>query len=139
MATTPSGGTPGLAGSTFPQWGAGGGTPGSSAGWKIVKAADSAQKLSWEQQGYLTWFASAAAARSFVSSQSSAYGSGTVPVASGLAAIGDFFSRLGQANTWLRVGEVALGLILVAVGVARITHAVPIATSIAKTAGAVAV
>jgi hypothetical protein len=58
---------------------------------------------------------------------------------SGLAAIGAFFSNLGQAATWEKVGEVVLGLILIAVGVARLTHAVPIATSIAKTAGAVAV
>jgi hypothetical protein len=54
---------------------------------------------------------------------------------SGLAAIGDFFARLTKANTWIRVGEVLLGLILLAVGVARVTNAVPIATKIAKTAG----
>lgn len=53
----------------------------------------------------------------------------------GLAGIGDFFGRLTEASTWVRVGEVVLGLILVAVGIARITHAVPIATKIAKTAG----
>lgn len=55
--------------------------------------------------------------------------------ATGLTAIGDFFSRLGQANTWIRVAEVLLGLVLLAVGVARATNAVPIATKIAKTAG----
>lgn len=53
----------------------------------------------------------------------------------GLAAIGDFFARLTEANTWLRIGEGVLGIILIAVGVARLTHAVPIATHIA---GAVA-
>lgn len=58
---------------------------------------------------------------------------------SGLASVGDFFSRLGQANTWIRVGEVVLGLVLLAVGVARITHAVPAATKIAKTVGAAAI
>lgn len=57
---------------------------------------------------------------------------------SGLAAIGDFFARLTQASTWIRVGEVVLGLILIAVGVARITHAIPAATRIAKGVGAVA-
>lgn len=57
----------------------------------------------------------------------------------GLAAIGDFFARLGQPNTWIRAGEVVLGLILIAVGLARITKAVPVATKIAKTVGAVAV
>jgi hypothetical protein len=34
----------------------------------------------------------------------------------GLAAIGDFFNRLTQANTWLRVGEVVAGLLLVYIG-----------------------
>lgn len=53
----------------------------------------------------------------------------------GTAGITDFLGRLTQAATWLRVAEVALGLVLIAVGLARITHAVPIAT---KIAGAVA-
>ncbi len=34
----------------------------------------------------------------------------------GVAAIGDFFSRLTQASTWVRVGEVAVGLILLGIG-----------------------
>ena len=50
---------------------------------------------------------------------------------SGLSSIGDFFSRLGEANTWIRVGEVVIGVILIAVGVAETTNAVPIATKIA--------
>ena len=58
--------------------------------------------------------------------------------ASGLAAIGDFFSRLTQANTWIRAAEVILGVVLLGIGIARITDAVPAATKIAKTAGAVA-
>jgi hypothetical protein len=41
---------------------------------------------------------------------------------------------LFQANIWIRVGEVALGLILIAVGIARLTNAVPIATKIAGVA-----
>lgn len=46
-----------------------------------------------------------------------------------------FLGPLFQANLWERVGEVVLGLVLIAIGVARLTHAVPIAT---KIAGAVA-
>lgn len=57
---------------------------------------------------------------------------GSLPGLSGVAAIGDFFNRLGQASTWIRVGEVVLGLILLAVGIAKITNAVPIATKVAK-------
>jgi hypothetical protein len=39
---------------------------------------------------------------------------------------------LFQANLWIRVGQVALGLILIAVGVAKMTNAVPAATKIAR-------
>lgn len=41
-------------------------------------------------------------------------------VLTGLAAIGDFFSRLTQANTWIRVAEVVLGLGLIVVGLAHL-------------------
>lgn len=34
----------------------------------------------------------------------------------GVQAIGDFFNRLTQANTWIRVGEVAAGLLLLYLG-----------------------
>ena len=54
---------------------------------------------------------------------------------SGLQAIGAFFSDLSQASTWIRVAEVLAGLILIAVGVARITHAVPVATKVARAVG----
>jgi len=43
-----------------------------------------------------------------------------IPVVSsalgGIEAVGDFFVKLGQANTWIRVGEVLAGVILVTVG-----------------------
>jgi len=60
---------------------------------------------------------------------------GEIKVPNPISGITDFLTRLTEASTWIRVGEVVLGLILIAVGVARITHAVPIATKIAKTAG----
>lgn len=53
----------------------------------------------------------------------------------GLAQVGSFFGALSQGATWIRVAEGLLGLVLIAIGLARITHAVPIAT---KIAGAVA-
>lgn len=51
--------------------------------------------------------------------------------ATGLSGITGFLSQLGSANLWIRVGEVAIGLILIAIGVAQLTHVVPIATKIA--------
>jgi hypothetical protein len=62
--------------------------------------------------------------------------SSTVP---GLSQIGGFFSRLSQANTWIRLGEVLLGLVLIAIGLARMTNAIPLATKVAKAAGTAAI
>ena len=53
-----------------------------------------------------------------------------------LAAIGKFLAKLGQASTWLRVAEVGLGLVLVAVGVAKLVPAFTPATAIARRFGA---
>lgn len=53
--------------------------------------------------------------------------------------LAELLANLASGALWIRVGEVALGLILVAVGLARVTSAVPVATRIAKTAGAVAI
>jgi hypothetical protein len=65
--------------------------------------------------------------------------SGLVPGLGGLIKdAGTFFSDLTSANFWLRLGEVVLGLILIAVGVAELTHAVPVATHIAKAVGSTA-
>lgn len=52
----------------------------------------------------------------------------------GAAGVASFLGRLAQASTWIRVGQAVLGLILIAVGLARITHAVPVATTIANVA-----
>lgn len=41
-------------------------------------------------------------------------------------------SSLWGSFPWLRIGEVVLGLVLIAVGVAKLTNAVPIATTVAK-------
>jgi hypothetical protein len=49
----------------------------------------------------------------------------------GLAQVGSFFGALEQGATWIRVGEALLGIVLIAVGVARLTNAVPAATKIA--------
>jgi hypothetical protein len=108
----------------YPQYGVGGGTPGSSAGWKTVKASNLLQKQNFMNQGYLVWFPTAAAANSFISSESSTYSSGTGPAnpLAGVADIGDFFHRLTESATWVRVGEVGLGVILLYAGVKALTQ-----------------
>lgn len=51
------------------------------------------------------------------------------PIASGVAkaesaatAVPDFLSRLTSANTWLRVAEVGLGILLILVGLEKISN-----------------
>jgi hypothetical protein len=90
----------------FPQWGL------RTSDGKTIEAKNGAEKITDITQGYTTWFSTQQAAQSFNATQHG-FASGQVPGISGLAAIGDFFARLTQANTWIRVGEfVAGGLIL---------------------------
>lgn len=42
---------------------------------------------------------------------------GSAPGLGGIAAIGDFFARLTEPNTWVRIGEFVAGVILIYVGV----------------------
>lgn len=42
---------------------------------------------------------------------------------------------LFQANIWLRVAEVGIGVLLVAVGIAKLTNAIPAATKLAGAVG----
>ena len=51
----------------------------------------------------------------------------------GLASIGDFFSRLTNANTWIRVGKVLVGGVLLIVGLAHMTGADNAAFKAART------
>lgn len=51
----------------------------------------------------------------------------------------DIFGNTNVGHWILRIGEVLLGIVLIAVGVAHVTKAVPLATKIAKTAGMAAV
>lgn len=58
-------------------------------------------------------------------------------VSTGINATGagiNLINALTQASTWIRIAEVVLGLVLIAVGVARLTNAVPLATKTARTA-----
>lgn len=52
-----------------------------------------------------------------------------------IASVSKFLGKLGQASLWLRIAEVALGLVLVAVGVAKIVPAFTPAQVIAHQVG----
>lgn len=58
---------------------------------------------------------------------------------SGVNAIGDFFNKLGQANTWIRVAEVVLGIALIGIGIAHATGTDNAISRAVKTTAKVAV
>jgi hypothetical protein len=39
----------------------------------------------------------------------------------GIAAVGAFFNKLSEANTWLRIGEAFLGVVLIAIALGKLT------------------
>lgn len=48
----------------------------------------------------------------------------------GVGAIGDFFNRLTQGNTWLRVGEVVVGLMILYIGLKATTAQTPVGNAV---------
>lgn len=105
------GGPPGGTGGShkYPQWGVMLGHDAKTS--KIIEAKNDAAKQHDINQGYLDWFTSKSAAGNFI------HGQFQIPnPVGGLEGIGDFFARLTEANTWLRVGEFAVGGILLYIG-----------------------
>jgi len=127
----------------FPQYGVGGGKPGSAAGWKIVTANNKNQKLSYENQGFLVWFDSRSSAQAFISSESSLLGSGGAGLVSNpldfLRNIAAFFDKLGQASTWLRIGEFIIGAGLIIVGLARLASGTAVGKAAVRAGKAAAI
>lgn len=52
--------------------------------------------------------------------------------AAGSTVVNDALKPLFNAHIWERVLQVGLGLLLIALGIAKLTHAVPVATTIAS-------
>ena len=112
MPQIPPGGIPGNVGTSnqFPQFGL------RTSDGNIIEARNNAEKITDLSQGYVEWFSSKADAQSAFKGQQGFFGSGSPPGLSGLAAIGDFFGRLTEANTWIRVGEFVAGALLLYIG-----------------------
>lgn len=52
----------------------------------------------------------------------------------GINSIGDFFQRLTQPNTWIRVGEIAAGLLILYIGLTALTRGTDAGQAIKTTA-----
>lgn len=66
-------------------------------------------------------------------------GSAAQAAHTGIDAVGAFFNRLTEGNTWLRIAEGALGIILIAVALAKLTGADNVIAKTATTAAKAAV
>jgi hypothetical protein len=116
MAAAPPGGSPGTATSSsgYPQYGV-------DQSGNIVTANNESQKLSYANQGYLTWFTSQSAAQNFNTSQQGG-GLGIIPdplsgiagVASAIAGIAGALKGFGDLITrwqfWASLGWLLLGI-----------------------------
>lgn len=56
----------------------------------------------------------------------------------GLANIGAFFDKLGEANTWIRVAEILLGAALILTGVAKLLSGTSVGQAAGQAAGTAA-
>ena len=61
-----------------------------------------------------------------------------IPGAGSLTDLSGFLSALTQRNTWLRIGEGLLGLILIGIGIAAVTRSTPVGKAAIKAAGTAA-
>jgi hypothetical protein len=52
----------------------------------------------------------------------------------GVGAIGDFFNRITEPNTWLRVGEVVVGLLILYIGLKATTAQTPVGNAVKSAA-----
>lgn len=59
----------------------------------------------------------------------------SIPGLGGLASVGQFFDRLTEGSTWIRVGEVMLGLPLIVVGTAKLFGDTGVGRAATKAAG----
>jgi hypothetical protein len=122
---------------TFPQWGVKqttATTTGSGAGdYTTLEATTAAEKQTDIDNGYDVWFSSAAAASSYISSESSSLnGNISSVVSTPLQEAESIWGTLTSANLWIRIAKVLAGGVMLLVGLAHITGADNAAASLAR-------
>jgi hypothetical protein len=101
---------------------------GLGAGWHqlpIPSTDTEAQAAAEAVKLYPTGTAPTTSVKTQVSNEASQQLTGSATGLSGLASIGDFFGRLTQGSTWIRVLEMVLGVGLVLVGLAHAAGGTP--------------
>ena len=114
----------------FPEWFTGPPVVGGPNQYQVVEAANQAQAAKLVSEGYKGPYATKALAQASANQQTANATSTeftlpgpSLPSLPGLPQIGDFFASLGKANTWIRVGKVLVGGLLLIVGLVHITGA----------------
>lgn len=104
------------------------GTIGLGAGWHqlpIPSTDTEAQAAAEAVKLYPTGTAPTTSVKTQVSNEAGQQLTGSATGLSGLASVGDFFGRLTEGATWIRVLEMILGVGLVIVGLARAAGGTP--------------
>jgi hypothetical protein len=109
----------------FPQWGVKQTGSGGANDYTVKEAKTEAQKTADLKAGYDIWFATPADAGSYVSSQNSVL-NGNAPVPA--SPLTQLEHELTSSATWVRVAKVAIGSVLVVVGLIKISGAQELVT-----------
>lgn len=141
MAAVPPGQpiAPGIAGTTFPQWGVTNSTGNlTSTGDTLVEVKTQAEKQAEINKGVLVWFSSKAAAQSFVSSELSPL-NGNVPGVGIGGSFLHFLDNLTSRALWVRIAKVTIGVVMILTGINKLTGASNAIDKVAGVAGKAAV
>jgi hypothetical protein len=112
----------------FPEWFLGPPVLGGANQYQVAEAVNQAQATKLQGEGYKGPYATKALAQSAANAATSTatsteFNPSLPNPLSGVDAIGAFFNKLGEANTWIRVGKVIIGGLLLVVGLVHITGA----------------
>jgi hypothetical protein len=119
----------------FPEWFTGPPVVGGPNKYQVAEAANAAEAAKLTAEGYKGPYATQAAAQSAANAATATATSTEVSLPNpltGVDAIGAFFNKLGDANTWIRVGKVVIGGLLLVVGLVHITGVQGAAANIAR-------
>lgn len=120
----------------FPEWFTGPPVVGGANQYQVVEAANAADAARLTAEGYKGPYPTKAAAQAEAAAQTKTATSTEVSTPDvslpGLSQVGDFFQRLTQGNTWIRVAKVIVGGMLLIVGLVHITGVDNAVASIAR-------
>jgi hypothetical protein len=100
--------------------------------WAAFQAKDPGKPLETAEQAFVVLWEEGTLGTNLAQGSAGGLAAGGAFAASGAQTAASIFSVFQSANLWIRVGEVILGALLIAVGLAKMTGAVPIATKIAS-------